>query len=102
MQRQFGSSCSEFEILECGNKSFAVTEVSDFKPLEQNASVDFKQPKRSLYRELGLRPQVYSTGCGKFPGRNCCFLSNSQKDLSSGNFFFLKRVRAFKVKKEKL
>lgn len=48
MQRQFGTSCSEFEILECGNKSFAVTEVSGFKPLEQNASVDFKQPEKSI------------------------------------------------------
>lgn len=95
MQRQFGSSCSEFEILECGNNSFAVPEVSDFKPLEQNASVDFKQPKRSLYRELGLLPEVCNTGSGKFPEHNCCFLSNSQKDLSSGFFFPSEKSQCF-------
>jgi hypothetical protein len=101
MERQLGSSCSEFEILECGNNSFAVTGVSGFKPLVQNASIDFKQPKRSLYRELGLLPKVCNPGYGKFPEHNCCSLSNSQKDFGLGKKK-KKKVNAFKVKKGKL
>lgn len=102
MLRQFGASCSEFEILECGNKSFAVTEVSGFKPLEQNASVDFKQPEKSI-QGIRITPHVCNPGDGKFPEHNCCLLSNSQKDLSLGiSFFFFLESVLLKLRKKKL